>query len=166
MPIVKEIKQHRILLDTHVWIWLAEGNPILSPSSRKVIDRAKEREHLFISPISIWEISMLVERKRIRLDMELSDWLKQWVELPGIMKAEFSFQVALLSNRLPGLIHSDPADRILIASAYEENAVLVTADEKILRFGESISFLFMTPLNRFFQKKCCMNFRYLLTHNL
>jgi PIN domain nuclease of toxin-antitoxin system len=136
MPLVKELKQHKLLLDTHVWIWAAEGNPILSPSARKAIERAKEREHLLISPISIWEISMLVERKRIILEMDLTDWLKQWIELPGILMAEFSFQVALLSNRLPGSIHGDPADRILIASAYEENAVLVTADEKILKFGQ------------------------------
>jgi len=136
MPVVKELKQHKLLLDTHVWIWVTAGNSILSPGMRKIIDRAKEREHLLISPISIWEISMLVERKRIALDMDMTDWLKQWVELPGIMTAEFSFQVALLSNRLPGIIHSDPADRILIASAYEENAVLVTADEKILKYGE------------------------------
>ena len=136
MPVVKELKQHKLLLDTHVWIWVTAGNSILSPGMRKIIDRAKEREHLLISPISIWEISMLVERKRIALDMDMTDWLKQWVELPGIMTAQFSFQVALLSNRLPGIIHSDPADRILIASAYEENAVLVTADEKILKYGE------------------------------
>lgn len=137
MPRVKEIKQHKLLLDTHVWIWLTEGNPIISPSTRKAIERAKEREHLFISPISIWEISMLVERKRILLDMDMTDWLKQWIELPGIFIAEFSFQVAILSNRLPGIIQNDPADRILIASAYEENSVLVTADEKILKYGEN-----------------------------
>lgn len=80
---------------------------------------------------------MLVERKRIVLDMEMTDWLKQWVELPGILISEISFEVAILSNRLPGLIHGDPADRILIASAYEEDAVLVTADEKILQYGEN-----------------------------
>jgi len=79
---------------------------------------------------------MLAERKKIVLDMDVTDWLKQWVELPGIVIAEFSFQVAILSTRLPGLIHSDPADRILIASSYEESAVLITADEKILKFGQ------------------------------
>lgn len=136
MPLVKEIKQHKLLLDTHVWIWVAQGNPIISPTTRKAIEHAKKREHLLISPISVWEISMLVERKRITLDMDVTDWLKQWIELPGILMAEFSFQVAILSNRLPGLIHGDPADRILIATAYEENAVLVTADEKILKFGQ------------------------------
>ncbi len=135
MPLVKEIKQHKLLLDTHIWIWTAQGNTVISPSSRKAIDQAKKREHLLISPISIWEISMLVERKRIILEMDVADWLKQWVELPGISIAEFSFRVAILSDRLPDLSHSDPADRILIASAYEENAVLVTADEKILKFG-------------------------------
>lgn len=67
MPVVKEIKQHKILLDTHIWIWLVAGDPILSHSTRRAVEQAKEREHLFISPISIWEISMLVERKRIIL---------------------------------------------------------------------------------------------------
>jgi PIN domain nuclease of toxin-antitoxin system len=136
MPLVNELKQHKILLDTHVWIWLTSGNSILSLSARKAIDRAKDREHLLISPISVWEISMLIERKRIALDMDLTDWLNQWIESPGIMTAEFSFQVALLSNRLPGSLHGDPADRILIATAYQENAVLVTADEKILSYGK------------------------------
>lgn len=67
---------------------------------------------------------------------DVTDWLKQWVELPGILIADISFQVAILSNRLPGTTHSDPADRILMATAFEENAVLVTADEKILKYGE------------------------------
>lgn len=137
MPIVKELKQHKILLDTHVWIWLAAGNSILSPRTRKFIDRAKEQEHLLISPISIWEISKLVERKRLILEMDLMDWLKQWIDTPGILTSEFTFQVAILSNRLPGNIHADPADRILIASAFEEGAVLMTADEKILKYGEN-----------------------------
>lgn len=136
MPIVKEIKQHKILLDTHVWLWLAQGNPILTTAARKSIDRAREREHLLISPISVWEISKLVERKRISLDMDVTDWIKQWIELPGISVAEFSVKVALLSNRLPGNIHADPADRILIATAYEENSLLVTADEKLLQYGQ------------------------------
>lgn len=137
MPIIKEVKQHKLLLDTHVWIWMIAGNSILSPLARKSIEKAKTREHLLISPISIWEISKLVEKKRITLEMDVSDWLKQWIELPGIQSAEFTFQVALLSNRLPGIVHGDPADRILIASAYEESAVLVTADEKILQYGSN-----------------------------
>ena len=136
MPLIKEIKQHKLLLDTHVWLWLAQGNPVISPASRKNIDKAREREHLLISPMSVWEISMLVQRKRVILEMDVSDWIKHWIELPGILIAEFSCEVAMLSNRLPGTIHGDRADRILIASAYQENAVLVTADEKILEFGE------------------------------
>ena len=87
MPLISELKQHKLLLDTHVWIWLASGNSILSLPTRKAIDRAKSREHLLISPISVWEISMLVERKRIALDMDLADWLSQWIETPGILTA-------------------------------------------------------------------------------
>src|SRR5690349_2401792 len=97
MPIVKEVKQHKILLDTHVWIWLAQGNAILTSSAKKAIDRARQTDHLFISPISVWEISMLVERKKIILEMDTMDWLKTWIELPGIQIIPLTCQVAIMS---------------------------------------------------------------------
>ncbi len=136
MPIVKQLKQHKILLDTHVWIWLLEGNSNLSSSFRKAIDYAQENQGILISPITIWEVGMLVEKKRIEIEMDCLDWIEKAINVPGVSIVPISPRIAIQSTRLPGVIHGDPADRILIASAHEENATLVTYDQKLLEYGK------------------------------
>ena len=73
--------------------------------------------------------------------MECLDWVKQALSAPGISLAPLTPEIAVLSNRLPGEFHGDPADRIIVATALELNAILVTKDKKILRYSES------NPLN-------------------
>ena len=92
---------------------------------------------LLQASLNVTYVLRLFQLPCVALVMKVADWLNQWIESPGILTAEFSFQVALLSNRLPGSLHGDPADRILIATAYQESAVLVTADEKILSYGNN-----------------------------
>ena len=132
MPLLKSLKQHKLLLDTHTWIWIIEGNPKIKSSARKSIKNAK---HIFISPISIWEIGMLVERKRIELELDRLDWVEKMMEVAGIEIAPITPSIAMQSTRLPGNVHGDPADRLLISTAHEINAVLVTCDRKILDYG-------------------------------
>lgn len=136
MPIVKTLKHHKILLDTHVLIWLMEGNPILSSTFQRTLNQIQIDEGIFISPITIWEIGMLVEKKRIIIDMDCLDWINRVLDTPGINLIPISPRIAIQSTRLPGNIHGDPADRILIATAHEENAVLVTYDQKLLDYGK------------------------------
>ena len=136
MPIVNQIKQHKILLDTHVWIWLMAGDASLSLHFRRAIARCKEHDGIIISPISVWEIGMLVEKKRILLDMDCLDWVEQSLESPGITLVPITPRIAIQSTRLPDEIHGDPADRLLVATAHELNAVLITCDEKLLRYGK------------------------------
>lgn len=135
MPIVKNLKQHKIVLDTHIWLWVMMGNTELSPSFRKAFAHSLKIHGVLISPISIWEIGMLVEKKRIQLDMDTQEWIDQALDIPGIKLSPISPRIAIQSTRLPGAIHGDPADRILIATAHEENAVLVTCDEKLFKYG-------------------------------
>lgn len=136
MPIIKHIQQHKLLLDTHVWIWVASGDPILAPVFRETVDRERTQERILISAISIWEIGMLVEKKRLELEMDCLDWVERFLSQPGVSLCALSPRIAIQSTRLPGEIHSDPADRILVASAHEEGAVLVTCDEKLLEYGK------------------------------
>lgn len=135
MPIIKKILKHRILLDTHVWIWLMEGNESLSITFRKTVDRIQGQEGILISPISIWEVGMLAEKRRITIDMDCMDWVTQALSQPGIALAPITPQIAIESCRLPGQIHGDPADRLLLATAHYENAVLITCDSKLLEYG-------------------------------
>lgn len=136
MPIIKQIKQHKLLLDTHVWIWMMMGNAKLSSPFLKAIKKNQTQENIFLSPISIWEIGMLVEKKRLELDRDCLDWIEQSLDSPGVKLVSISPSIAIQSTRLPGTIHSDPADRILVATAHEVGAVLVTCDEKLIEYGK------------------------------
>ena len=137
MPILKKLKQHKILLDTHVWIWLMTGDDRLGKSFRKTIMEDTDKELILVSAISVWELGMLVEKKRIELEMDCLDWAMQALKTPGINLVPLTPSIAVLSTRLPQNPHGDPADRILIASAYENHAVLVTHDQKLIDFGKS-----------------------------
>ncbi len=135
MPIVKKLEQHKLLLDTHVWIWLMNGDLRLSSNFLKAVNRCQKHDGILISAISIWEIGMLVEKKRIELEMDCLDWVERSLALPGMALIPISPKIAIQSARLSGVIHGDPADRIIAATAIEENAVLVTHDQKILDYG-------------------------------
>jgi PIN domain nuclease of toxin-antitoxin system len=136
MPLVRQLKQHKLILDTHVWIWLMGGEPIFNSSFLKVVDHNQSHHNILISAISIWEVGMLVEKKRLELEMDCLDWIEQSLSSPGIKLSPLSPRIAIQSTRLPGNAHGDPADRILIATAHEEGAVLVTCDQKLLEYGK------------------------------
>ena len=136
MPIIEILKQHKIILDTHIWLWAMIGNPILTSSFRKAFEHSLKIHSVLISPISIWEIGMLVEKKRIQIDRDSQEWIDQALDVPGLKLSAVPPRIAIQSTRLPGTIHGDPADRILIATAHEENAVLVTCDKKLLEYGK------------------------------
>lgn len=78
---------------------------------------------------------MLSEKGRIRLGMDPLDWVIQSLEQSQFRLVPLSPRIAIESTRLPETYHGDPVDRILIATAHEESAVLVTCDEKILSYG-------------------------------
>jgi PIN domain nuclease of toxin-antitoxin system len=135
MPVHKSLGQHKLLLDTHVWIWLMLGDEKLSVSFRHTVEHYKEKELMFVSAISIWELGMLVERKKICLEMDCLDWVEEGLG-NGINLLHLTPRIAIQSTRLPENPHGDPADRILMATAYEHHAILVTHDQKILNYGK------------------------------
>jgi PIN domain nuclease of toxin-antitoxin system len=112
------------------------GDSVLSSKFQKALVHLQQLNAILVSPISVWEISLLVHRKRIELEMDCLDWIERALACPGVQLAPLSAQIAVLSTRLPGAIHGDPADRILIATAFDHHAVLVTCDEKILHYGK------------------------------
>jgi PIN domain nuclease of toxin-antitoxin system len=135
MPLLKKLQQHKILLDTHVWLWAMIGNPNLTKDFSATFEKHLRSQGVLISPMSIWEIGMLVEKKRIEIEMDVMDWVNQALDNPGMQLSPVTPEIAIQSARLPGEVHGDPVDRLLIATAFEENAVLVTCDKKILEYG-------------------------------
>jgi PIN domain nuclease of toxin-antitoxin system len=136
MPVVKTLKQHKLVLDTHVWIWLLQGESSLCTAFRKAVTHSQKLEGVYISAISVWEIGKLVEKNKIQLEMDTLDWVEQALDMPGVKLLPISPRIAIQSSRLPGTVHGDPADQLLISTAHEHNAILVTCDEKILHYGK------------------------------
>ena len=123
-----------IVLDTHAWIWWVSSPEFLSETAKQIIDEAATGKNVFISSISAWEIAMLVSRGRLKLTMSPADWVAASEALPFFDFVPVSNSIALKSVQLPGILHNDPADRIIIATAVSLGAVLVTKDEKIRNY--------------------------------
>lgn len=126
----------RLLLDTHVWIWLMEGAADeMAPSVVERVRGASGRGRLLVSAISVWEVAMLQAKGRLRLAMEVEEWVRRGLGAPGVRLADLSPEVLMESTRLPGTVHGDPADRMLIATARRTGAALVTRDAAILGYA-------------------------------
>ncbi|MFA7279386.1 MAG: type II toxin-antitoxin system VapC family toxin [Sterolibacterium sp.] len=125
-----------VLLDTHAWVWLLSGSSRLGPKARKAIQRSLVKEAVLVSAISPWEVAMLVGKARLTLDRDVGAWVQAALSLPGIRLEPISPEVAVASTRLPGAIHSDPADRLIAATSRHCGATLVTADRLLLDYGK------------------------------
>jgi PIN domain nuclease of toxin-antitoxin system len=127
-----------LLLDTHIWLWYAEGlTERLRPASVRKLEAVRRQEGLLISAISVWEIGAQLAKGRIQLSAPLRDWVDKALDAPGIRFVPLDAAAAAESTLLPGEPHSDPADRFLIAAARTQGATLATRDEHILAYGET-----------------------------
>ncbi|MDP1650194.1 MAG: type II toxin-antitoxin system VapC family toxin [Rubrivivax sp.] len=125
-----------MLLDTHALVWLVVGDGRLRLAVRRCIEAAAQEQQLWVSAITPWEIGMLVAKGRLVLDRDVMDWLQAALALPGIRVAPLEPAVAVASTRLPGELHGDPADRLIVATARHLGAALVTADAALLAYGQ------------------------------
>ena len=125
------------LLDTHALVGLLDGNERLGEKSRALIQQAARADSLYVSAITPWEIAMLVSKGRLTLAQEVGEWLRIAISLPGVRMAPLSVEVSVASTRLPGAFHSDPADRIIVATARQLGATLVTEDKLILDYSKA-----------------------------
>jgi len=127
-----------LLLDTHIWLWYAEGSAALLPAaSVRKLDRARKGDGLLISAISVWEIGMLSGRGRVQLSMPLRIWVDRALEASGMHLIPLDAAAATESTLLPGKPQGDPADRFLIATARTQDVALATRDRDIIDYGRT-----------------------------
>lgn len=117
------------LLDTHAWVWLVKGEP----QARPIADLPAGTV-LGVASISVWEVGMLEVKGRLVLQPEVRTWVHS--ALFGVRLLPLDAEAALRATRLPGSIHGDPADRIIIATAQILNVPLATADARIIQYGK------------------------------
>ena len=119
----------KLLLDTHIWLWTYQNPAKLVRSIQEAIsDPENER---WLSPISIWEVVVLLEKKRITLHEEMSAWIETSKKDLTLREAPLTWEVAD-EVRFTKLAHGDPADRFLAATAKVYGLMLVTSDQRLM----------------------------------
>jgi PIN domain nuclease of toxin-antitoxin system len=123
-----------ILLDTHAWVWWVNGQPSLSRKADRSIQQAARSAGVYVSSISGWEITQLVVRGRLELTMDVEPWVAKSEGMPFLHFVPVDNAIALKSVCLPEPLHSDPADRMIIATSMILGFPLVTRDKQILDY--------------------------------
>jgi PIN domain nuclease of toxin-antitoxin system len=126
----------RLLLDTHILIWLAEGHGMLPLKSRQHIDRIAAEHGLAVSAISFWETAMLGFKGRIALARPVAEWRDGVLAGPGITEIPISGDIGIEAVNLPPGLHEDPADRLLVATARLHGLTLGTRDRRLLDYSK------------------------------
>lgn len=124
-----------LLLDTCAVIWIANGDFIAAEARKAMNLAASENQSVQISPISAWEIGLLVARGRLSIAGRPQNWYAQVIGTPGVVAARMPEELLIESSFLPGNPPSDPADRIIIATAREFGLRIVTRDRRILNYA-------------------------------
>jgi PIN domain nuclease of toxin-antitoxin system len=121
----------RLLLDTHVFLWVAAGSRRLKSRPRAMIEAADE---VFVSSASIWEIAIKVRLGKLTADV---DGLVSAIVESGFTELPVRASHAAGVAGLP-LHHTDPFDRLLVAQALWEPLQLLTADRVLARYGDLV----------------------------
>ena len=125
----------KYLLDTHTWIWWNMNPTNLSDKVRQLITDSEKYSELLLSAISPWEFCKLLEKKKLGISCSPEEWLKEALDMPNFRLVELTPIIAYRSTSLPQPFHNDPGDQIIVATAREENAILLTKDAKIQQYS-------------------------------
>ena len=125
----------RTVLDTHAWLWWVSEDRKLSTRAKTAIEKGQRDADVWVSLISIWELAKKIEKKQLVLDRPLDQWLDVATTMPGLHLAELTRPILVESCALPQPFLGDSADQIIVATARQESAVLVTKDRKIREYS-------------------------------
>jgi PIN domain nuclease of toxin-antitoxin system len=125
-----------ILLDTQAAVWVALDDRSLGKRTRRMVEKAAKEGNLTISAISFWEIALLIAKHRMRRPDSVRE-LRMQLLTQGTTELPLTGEIGIAAAELEGL-HSDPADRLIAATALAHDATLVTANEKLLRWRHSL----------------------------
>ncbi len=124
----------KYLLDTHIWIWWHMRPQNLSEQVTSLIGDITKYSELLLSAISPWEFSKLLEKGRLGISNNPEDWIDLALDMPKLRLVPLSPTIAYRSTNLPQPFHNDPADQIIVATAREEDATILTRDARILSY--------------------------------
>jgi PIN domain nuclease of toxin-antitoxin system len=126
----------RLLLDTCAIIWIVEDMPVGEEAARAIDEAAAEGGRVLISPITAWERAILIAKGRLSSTLEPKRWFERLLARPEVALAAMSPDILTDASFLPGSVHGDPADRIIIATARALDLTIVTRDRAILDYAK------------------------------
>jgi PIN domain nuclease of toxin-antitoxin system len=125
-----------LLLDTHAAVWITEDQPLAAAAAEAIDAAYRAGSTVFVSAITAWEIGLLVSRNRLSLVARPERWFQRLLAIPGVKLADLSPDILIASSFLPGEPPRDPADRIILATARDLGATLITRDRLLLKYGK------------------------------
>jgi len=121
----------RLLIDTHVFLWLADRPELVAEEARRALE--DPANDVFVSAAIAWEIAIKSAAGKLQLPVEAGSYVRSRTASFGFRALSISMEHALATASLPN-IHADPFDRILVAQAAFEGMTLVSRDENSLRY--------------------------------
>jgi PIN domain nuclease of toxin-antitoxin system len=125
-----------LLLDTHAAVWITEDQPLAAAAAEAIDAAYRAGSTVFVSAITAWEIGLLVSRNRLSLVARPERWFQRLLAIPGVKLADLSPDILIASSFLPGEPPRNPADRIILATARDLGATLITRDRLLLKYGK------------------------------
>ena len=123
-----------VILDTCTLLWLAADQGRLSTAARGAIERHSAA--LFVSAITAFEIAVKCRRGRLELPLPAMDWFTKALDFHGVHELAVTSHIAVASVQLPPL-HSDPCDRMIIATAARSGLKIIPCDTLISQYDEA-----------------------------
>ena len=120
------------LLDTHAWVWWVTNQGRLDARTRARLNALPADARPYLSDISLWEVALLVDRKRLRFELPLRQWLEDASHPRTVRVLPITPPIAAETAELPASFRRDPADRIIVATSRVLDIPLITHDRAIL----------------------------------
>ena len=121
----------KYILDTHTWIWWNMHPKKLSRKVHSLLSNPDQYDELLLSAISPWEFSKLLEKGRLGISCNPEEWIAEALDMPKLRLVPLSPTISYRSTSLPDPFNDEPADQIVVATAREENATVLTKDRMI-----------------------------------
>ena len=124
----------KYVIDTHVWVWWNMQPKKLSGKVRSLLSTPRRYEEILLSAISTWEFSKLLEKGKIGISCNAEEWISEALDMPRLRLVPLTPTIAYRSTSLPQPFNGDPTDQIIVATAREENATVLTKDKIIQKY--------------------------------
>ena len=118
-------------------LWLSTEQQVARAAVERVTSARKNGDVIAVSVMSAWEIGMLVSKGRLPFIKSPLTWFERFVQAGATSVEGIDSELLVESSFLPGAVHNDPADRIIIATARSKNLAIITRDRAILAYGSA-----------------------------